>query len=183
MKKISRISFNQLEREFTPLSRSVQQQIIGGTNIMPYCVADAIYMATTELGVSVDYNMVQQTAVEIIMEDYGWNEQMATDWYSVKGLTSSQANELITDVFAENGEMGYGNGKFATIYTIETTTTLANGEKEYEYHAVMFHDGIGDDDYYYDRYNREFSLGENVKVISTVTVNAVSDEYYGGSSY
>ncbi|MPM58010.1 hypothetical protein SDC9_104839 [bioreactor metagenome] len=53
MKKISRISLDQLRREFTPLNRSVQQQIIGG-GVLPHCMADAIYMAGQVLGVPIE---------------------------------------------------------------------------------------------------------------------------------
>lgn len=70
MKKITRITLDQISKEFTPLTVSMQREILGGTDVSSTCVANAIGLAASALGCSVDMNAVTETAIDLIMASY-----------------------------------------------------------------------------------------------------------------
>lgn len=114
MKKIQRINLDQISREFTPLSKDAEREIKGGANISNNCVAQAIGLASVELGCSVNMNIVNDAAVAIIMRDNGMDlngsTALARGMYAMNGLTETQARELLNRVFTDIAEGSCGSG-------------------------------------------------------------------------
>lgn len=169
MKKITRITLDQISKEFTPLTVSMQREILGGTDVSSTCVANAIGLAASALGCSVDMNAVTETAIDLIMaSNPSYTRAFAKGYYSLNGLTDQQTTNLLSIVFTNIATGACGSGE-STIAFVKTSDGNAHAvvKKVNPYGVVYYTDGTNN-----------FYEGTFEHALAPVTVNYVSDNYY-----